>query len=172
MPFYGPLLKQGCQITLDWMAQYSLGMRAAFGILFGLVSFGTLRTIFFGDPRDRMLKRIGRVVVEVVFGPIAVIGTMFIINVLYYAPGALLKDTVRPVAERADREHSEVISAQKTLTAYKTRVNSVVDNIEKANYPQQILDTQDEIKRASDEMVRATDAYSQALQWEKKTWND
>lgn len=101
MDFYWPLIKLGCQITLNWMAEYSLGTRALFGILFGLVSLGTLRAIFFGDTTVSMFKRIIRIAVELVFGPAAVIIMLFIISVVYYAPSALLQETATNAANEA-----------------------------------------------------------------------
>jgi len=101
MHFYWLLLMQAWQITLDWMALYSLGTRAAFAILFGLVSWGALERVLFGDSKIPMLKRMARLIVEVVFAPLVIIGAMFVISVVYYAPSALLQETATNAATKA-----------------------------------------------------------------------
>jgi hypothetical protein len=125
MHFYGPLIRQGYQITLDWMASYSLGIRVIFMVIFGTLSWGTLRSIFFGDANVPMLKRIARVIVEISFGPAAVIGTMFIISVLYYAPSALLQQTANDAAKlqtnlQQARDQKEIEKLNEQFADYKT----------------------------------------------------
>jgi hypothetical protein len=125
MHFYGPLIRQGYQITLDWMAQYSLGMRAVFAILFGLVSWGAVERVFFGDPRIPVLKRIARLIIEVVFAPVVILGALFVVSVVYYAPGALLQRTANDVAKlqtnlQQTRDQKEIEKLNKQFADYKT----------------------------------------------------
>jgi hypothetical protein len=125
MPFYWPLIKQSYQITLDWMAQYSLGMRAVFAILFGLVSWGAVERVYFGDPRIPVFRRIARLIIEVVFAPLVIIVASFVVSVVYYAPSALLERTANNVAQlqtnhQQAHDQIEIEKVNKEFADYKT----------------------------------------------------
>lgn len=80
--FYGPLLTTAWMVGKDWVTSYGLVSTTVFAVLSMAVSVIVVEFAF-KRPRETA-RRIARLAIEIVIGPAAIVGSMFLISLLLY----------------------------------------------------------------------------------------
>jgi hypothetical protein len=102
MHLYGPLFRTAWAITLDWATSYSLVSTTILAVISMVVSVAVIE-FSFAQPQ-LMIRRIARLFVELVIGPLVIVGGMFVVSLIYYAPKSFLTQTSATVAQNARQE--------------------------------------------------------------------
>jgi hypothetical protein len=137
--FYGPLLHTAYSIASAWLISYSIISKTVIAIVSAVVAIVFLEYLFPETTRERptvsvMIRRAFRVLAGVTIGPILIVGVMFIVSLVYYAPTALMQNTVTTDVQKATQQQSttDQQQCQSTLKVQETSCNQRLDAQKKA----------------------------------------
>ena len=185
MHFYALLFSQGWQIGLAWVASYSLVSQIVFGALFA--GAGVIAELFLWPQDAEMSRRIARLIVGAIVGPIAVVGAMFLISLFYYAPSSVLQNSASQAAKAAHIETER--NCQTQQAALSAKVSHLQEQIQSDPYSRKLAQVEDErdaaiedeadannfadrIAEAADNLKKAEQEFEETINRENDAWNN
>jgi hypothetical protein len=168
--FYSPLVCEGWRIGYDWVSSYSLFSKIAFGLLFALSGAAIEHTVW---PQDTaMSRRLVRLVISAIVGPLIVIALMFAISLFVYAPSAVLANvehrsasSASAAAEQRHHDQEMALTTEVSQLRKQGQCNSLVRELAQIKLERDLA-----FKRAADEknfaarVLKATDEYGKSEQ--------
>jgi hypothetical protein len=182
MHFYSLLISQAWAICVVWVASYSLVSKIVFGSLFA--ASGAIAEALLWPQDSQVSRRVARLIVGAVAGPVAVVGGMFLIGLFYYAPSAALENFAIQAANaaRTDTEQNcqtrqaalskelahlqaQVQSdpyARKLTEAERERDAALDDAANANNFADRIVEAADDLKKAEQEFEETVNRQDEA----------
>jgi hypothetical protein len=179
MHFYSMLFSQAWTICEAWVASYSLVSKIVFGVLFAGAAL-VLESLLW-PMGSEMLRRIARLIIGAIVGPIAVVGVMFVICLFYYAPSAVLGNVANDAAKTAQAETAQSCRAE------RIEVSRLKEQIRSDPYASKLIQVERErdsartnaadannfaerMVRASDDLTKAEQEFEEAIDRQYETY--